>query len=229
MADYQPTSRRPIADVFRQMAHGAVRLCVRLGIHPDAVSYASVVAASAAAVCFWKASACPWLLLIGSFFCYVRLWLNMLDGMVALASGKASLRGEILNDLPDRVSDVIIFVGVAHSGLCHMLGGYWVAIFALLVAYVGTFGQAVGVQREFSGLMAKPWRMVALSIGAAITAGLMWGGQPLDYGRLTVLDWTNGLIIVGCLQTIAVRLARIMRSLAAKAAAKAGSTNRESS
>jgi hypothetical protein len=36
---------------------------------------------------------------------------------------------------------------------------------ALLVAYVGTLGQAVGVQREFSGWMAKPWRMVALHIG----------------------------------------------------------------
>lgn len=227
MADYQPTSRRPIADVFRALAHGPVRFCVRLGIHPDAVSYASVVAASAAAVCFWKAAECPWLLLLGSFLCYVRLWLNMLDGMVALSSGKASLRGEILNDLPDRASDVIIFVGVGHSGLCHVLGGYWVAIFALLVAYVGTFGQAVGVQREFSGVMAKPWRMVALSIGAAITAGLMGTGKPLEYGGLTVLDWTNALIIVGCLQTIAIRLARIMRSLAAKAAAKASATNRE--
>ena len=32
----------------------------------------------------------------------------MLDGMVALASDKASWRGEILNDFPDRISDVVI-------------------------------------------------------------------------------------------------------------------------
>ena len=47
----------------------------------------------------------------------------MLDGMVAPAAGKASRRGEILNDLPDRISDVVIFVGSAQSGLCHPLGG----------------------------------------------------------------------------------------------------------
>ena len=55
-SQYQPTSRRPIADAFRRTAHGAVRLCVRAGIHPDAVSYCSVVAAGLAAVCFWQAA-----------------------------------------------------------------------------------------------------------------------------------------------------------------------------
>src|SRR2546423_4164598 len=98
----------------------------------------------------------------------------MVDGMVALASGTASRTGEIANELPDRVSDVLIFVGVAHSGLCHPLGGYWVAIFALLVAYVGTLGQAVGVQREFGGPMAKPLRLGAPHARARTTLGLLW-------------------------------------------------------
>ncbi len=104
MSSYQPTSRRPIADIFRQSAAGAVRLCVRWGIHPNTVSYASVVAATAAAVCFWQAEAMPALLLAATGFCYLRLWFNMLDGMVALASGQASPVGEIVNELPDRVS-----------------------------------------------------------------------------------------------------------------------------
>ncbi len=108
MGDYQPTSRRPIADLFRLTAHFAVKCCLRLGIHPDAVSYGSVVASALAALCFWWSGHWPALLIPAALGCYVRCWLNMLDGMVALASGKASLRGELLNDLPDRVSDVII-------------------------------------------------------------------------------------------------------------------------
>ncbi len=218
MAEYQPLSRRPIATVFRRTAHSTVGLCVRLGIHPDLVSYASIMAAAGAGLCFWQARAMPALLLIAVVLCYVRLWLNMLDGMVALAAGKASRSGEIINELPDRISDVIIFVGVAHSGLCHPLSGYWVAIFALLVAYVGTLGQAVGVQREFSGVMAKPWRMVVLHVGSWITLGLLWwGGGRMSYGGLTVLDWTHLLIIAGCVQTIGIRLRRIMTALQAKA------------
>src|SRR5205807_9144944 len=147
-----------------------------------------IAASAAAGLCFWNAEAVPALLIAAVAFCYLRLWLNMLDGMVALAAGNASPAGEIANELPDRISDVLIFVGVAHSGLCHPLGGYWVAIFALLVAYVGTLGQAVGAQREFSGLMAKPWRMVALHVGAWITFGLLWfAGGNIRYGSLTVL------------------------------------------
>lgn len=215
---YRPVSRRPIADVFRRTAHGATDFCVRVGIHPDIISYFSVVAAAAAAVCFYRAAVSPWLLILGPAFCYLRLWCNMLDGMVAIAAGKASWRGEILNDLPDRISDVMIFVGVAHSGLNSIISGYWAAIFALLTAYVGTFGQAVGVQREFSGWMAKPWRMVTLHLGAWITLALIWWhGGAIRFAGLTVLDWTCLVIIAGCLQTIWGRLRRIMRALRAKA------------
>lgn len=217
MIDYLPTWRRPIAQTFRRTASAPVEWCVRLGIHPNLVSYASIVASVGAGLCFWQAGAMPGLLLVGVAFCYLRLWLNMLDGMVALASGKASRTGEIVNELPDRFSDVIILVGAGHSGLCDPSGGYWAAIFALLVAYVGTLGQAVGVQREFSGLMSKPWRMVTLHLGAWITLGLLWWGDgQIRYGGLTVLDWTFLAIVAGCVQTLWIRLRRIVRALQAK-------------
>src|SRR5262245_47639033 len=112
MTDYQPAWRRPIAQAFRRTADLPVRWCVRLGIHPNVVSCSSIAAAGGAGLCFWQAGAAPWLLLPAVGFCYLRLRLNMLDGMVALAAGKASRSGEIANELPDRASDVIIFVGV---------------------------------------------------------------------------------------------------------------------
>jgi phosphatidylglycerophosphate synthase len=208
MSQYAPTSRRPIAAEFRRTANAATQFCVRHGIHPDTISYLSVVAAFAAAICFWKAGEIRWLLIIAPLFSYLRLWLNMLDGMVAVAAGKASRRGEILNDLPDRVSDVIIFVGVAHSGLMNPIFGYWAAIAAVLTAYVGLFGQALGVQREFGGIMSKPWRMVALHIGAWLEFFL---GQ--SFASFTILDWTCLAVIAGCAQTIVVRLKRITAAL----------------
>jgi len=207
MVEYQPTSRRPIAESFRKTARGVVAWCVRHNVHPDSISYFSVVAAALAAACFWQSGRHPWLLWLGPAFCYLRLWCNMLDGMVALAAGKASWRGEILNDLPDRVSDVMIFVGVAHSGWCSPFAGYWAAIAAVFTAYVGMFGQAVGVQREFRGMMAKPWRMVVLHVGAWVQ--FFWRDLP-------VLDWTCWVVIAGCIQTVAVRLQRIMKALKVK-------------
>ena len=67
-------------------------------------------------MCFWQSLRIPALLIPAVGFCYLRLWLNMLDGMVALASGKASRTGEIVNELPDRISDVVILSASLHSG-----------------------------------------------------------------------------------------------------------------
>jgi len=212
--EYEPTSRRPIARIFRRTAKGATALCLRLNISPDLISYFSIVAAATAALCFLKSREEQWLLIVAPLFCGFRLWCNMLDGMVALASGRASRRGEIVNDLPDRVSDVMIFIGAAHSGWMQPLFGYWAALMSLGTAYVGTLGQAVGGPREFSGWMSKPWRMVVLGAGAWLTYILTQmdnGGALL--GRLTVLEWSCVIVIAGCLQTCAQRLVRIWRAL----------------
>jgi phosphatidylglycerophosphate synthase len=218
--NYEPTSRRPIANIFRRTAQAATRLCVRFHVDPDTISYLSILAAALAALFFWRSGSKVIFLLFAPGFCYARLWCNMLDGMVALVTGKASWRGEILNDLPDRISDVLIFAGVAHSGWMNSIIGYWAAIFALLTAYVGMLGQAVGVQREFSGVMSKPWRMVTLHAGAWITlACVWWNDRAIRFASLTVLDWACLIMVAGCLQTITIRLKRIMAALRAKSAA----------
>ncbi|HEY6153552.1 MAG TPA: hypothetical protein VIW07_07440, partial [Candidatus Udaeobacter sp.] len=73
MSAYEPTSRRPIAAVFRQTAPAATRFCVRHEVHPDAISYLSIVAALIGAFCFWKSGTRPWLLIVAPLFCYLRL------------------------------------------------------------------------------------------------------------------------------------------------------------
>ncbi len=104
--DLESLDRRPIASLFRATAGGATRFCVDRNIHPDPVSYASVVAALGAAVCFVFSGSAHWLLPPATALCVLRLWCNMLDGMVAIAAGRTSRRGEIINELPDRISDV---------------------------------------------------------------------------------------------------------------------------
>jgi phosphatidylglycerophosphate synthase len=214
VSGYEPTARRPIANIFRLTANSATAMCVRVGIHPDAISYFSIVVAGVAAICFWRASTFPALLIVAPLFCFVRLWLNMLDGMVAIAGNKASVRGEILNDLPDRVSDVIIFIGVAESSWMNPRIGYLTAIVVVITAYVGLFGQALGASRQFGGVMSKPWRMVALGVGS--WAAFLLNSPAWRLSPLQILDWTCLAIIAGCAQTIAVRLKRIMRAVPAK-------------
>ena len=111
---------------------------------------------------------------------------------------------------------MLIFAGIAHSGLASSTTGYWAAILALMTAYVGTLGQAVGVQREFSGVMAKPWRMVALHAGVWAEVARQLGWLHIPAGPLTILDYTCLLIVAGCVQTIVIRLRRILAALEAQ-------------
>ena len=82
-------------------------------------------------------------------------------------------------------------------------------------------GQAVGVQREFSGLMSKPWRMVALHLGAWITFALVVAGASslrvdTDGARLDLPRHHRRL----CADDRASACARIMAALRAKSAAR---------
>lgn len=210
---YQPASRRPIADLFRKTAHAAVRLCVQLRIHPDIISYASVLAAAGAAWCFWCSLDRARLLIPAALLCILRLYFNMLDGMVALASNKASPRGEIVNELPDRISDILIFTALAHSGWMPTALGYWAAILALLTAYVGTLGQAVAGVRRFEGMMSKQWRMMSLVAGCIITLGMRFLHHDPCVMNLSILAWVHVAIIGGCVQTILLRLSNTMNDL----------------
>lgn len=205
-------NRRPIADVFRATAWRATRWCAARGVHPNWISYGSMVAAAAAALCFAVGGTHAGWLLAGCLACAVRLWCNMLDGMVAIESGKTSKLGEIVNELPDRVSDVAIFVGVAYNATCVTSAGYAAAIAALLVAYVGILGQTVGAPRQFGGVMSKPWRMVVVMIAALLTS-LM----PLAAEGAIAAGWQSPLtvgcliVVAGAAQTITVRLLRTIR------------------
>ena len=71
----------------------------------------------------------------------VRALGNLLDGMVAEGSGKASPFGELFNEIPDRVSDMAILVGAGYAAGGNPMLGFVVALTAVFVAYVRAEGK----------------------------------------------------------------------------------------
>lgn len=212
MGDYELTDRRPIMELFRKLGYGPVDFLVRRDVDPDTISYWSVVFAAAGAAGLYFAGRVDWLLLVAPFGFFARLWCNMVDGMVAVKAGKCSARGEVVNELPDRVSDTLIFLGLALSGLADATLCYWVIIGMLFGTYVGVLGKAVGARRQFGGVMSKQWRMFALAAGCF--AQFFVGRHAAWSYPITLLDGVNILILVGLAQTIFVRVRGMLRDLA---------------
>ena len=214
MMKYQLKDRRPISNLFRRMAYGFVDYCVEKGIHADTISYFSVIFAIIAGVLLYLSSYKPFLLLIGPLFCFLRLYCNMTDGMVALRAKKASYRGEVINELPDRISDTLIFLGLGLSTFANINLAYWVIFGMLAVSYVGVLGKAVGAKRQYGGIMPKPNRMFVLC--AACYFQFFFSSYFYKESFFSIIDIFNIIILLGLVQTAFVRTRSIFRELKSK-------------
>ena len=217
---YEPTDRRPIAArnraVFQRMAAAlAARGCSANGISIWGMISALFAGAALFATAHWPDIGRV-LLLIAALGIQLRLLANMLDGMVAIASGKASAVGELYNEAPDRISDMAVLIGAGYAVGGDITLGYLAACFALLVAYIRTLGKSAGAANEFCGPMAKQQRMFLVTMTCLYIALTPSSWQPVitisnrPFGLLAI---TLTIIILGCIVTGVRRLKRIVETL----------------
>ena len=144
----------------------------------------------------------------------LRLLCNLLDGMIAVEHGLGSSAGPIWNELPDRIADVIFLAcaGYAAASAGMLFGaelGWTCAALALLAAYVRELGRGLGFPADFSGPMAKPHRMAALTVTCVASAlEPLWGwrGKSLMIG-LAVIGLGTAFTVYRRTRTLARRLA----------------------
>jgi phosphatidylglycerophosphate synthase len=187
----------------------------RSGVRPNSVSLAGVVFATAAAAGFltvpdldggYRAVA----LVFAAAAIQCRLLCNLLDGMLAVEEGFKTKSGEIYNELPDRLADILILSGAGyawHQPYGPALG--WIAaVAAVFTAYVRLLGGSVGTAQHFIGPMAKQHRMFALtvaSLAAALESVLGLPGRAVPIGL--------AVIIAGSIVTAIRRTRRILHEV----------------
>lgn len=204
--------RRILATRKAGWARRLARGLGRAGVRPNAVSVASVVFAFAACGAFCLTPAVgPGIgaaaLLVAAAAIQLRLLCNLLDGMLAVEEGFKTSTGDLYNDLPDRLADVLILVGAGYSIRLLAGGtmlGWAAAVTALFTAYVRLLGGSLGVTQHFIGPMAKQHRMFTLTIATlAAAAETMLGMSP------RAMRIALGVIVAGSIVTCCRRTLRI--------------------
>src|SRR5213082_3458498 len=144
--------RRPIATRNRKWAQAATAWFVARHVSPNAISIAGMCACIGAGIALGATSVADYRILwiIAALGAQLRLTANMLDGMVALASGRASKVGELYNEIPDRVSDAAVFIGAGFAWGGNIALGYIATILAIFTAYIRAAGKIAGAQNEFA-------------------------------------------------------------------------------
>jgi phosphatidylglycerophosphate synthase len=213
----QTIDRRPIATRNRRWAQSATMWLASRNVSPNVISIAGMCACIAAGIALSLTSVTYhrvfWL--IAALGAQLRLTANMLDGMVALASGRASKTGELYNEIPDRVSDAAVFIGAGYAWGGNVALGYIATILSIFTAYIRAAGKIAGARNEFCGPMAKQHRMLVITVGCLYSALVprSWQIFHFDNARLGVMGLALFVIAVGCLITVGRRLNRIAHAL----------------
>ena len=209
-----PIERRPIKSRDTKWAERATTVLVKSGVSPNTISLFGMFAAIAAGLSFGFTSAASdfaarslWLL--GGLLCQIRLLCNLFDGMVAVDRQTASAQGELYNEVPDRVSDAAVMIGLGYSASGNIAAGYVAGMVSIFVAYIRATGKSIGAPNDFCGPMAKPQRM-ALATALAVYMAFSPASWRITGGEATLV---LVIIIVGGLATAWRRLARAAKFL----------------
>jgi phosphatidylglycerophosphate synthase len=212
-------SRRPLRTRSRPSATALAAALGRRGVRPNQISAASVLFAAAGAGCL---GALPHvgeparfvLLAAAAALVQFRLLANLMDGMVAVEGGRRTPTGELFNEIPDRLADLILLVAAGYAVTWVAWGdalGWAAGVAAVLTAYIRLLGGALGVTQHFCGPLAKPHRM------AVLTAACLLSELEVAYGYAgRVLAVALAVVVVGSLLTFVRRTRLVVRELAAR-------------
>jgi archaetidylinositol phosphate synthase len=131
--------------------------------HPDTLTWSSLGCAIFAGVCFAASMYGEYWLAVGAVFVLLNGVLDALDGKLAKMSGKASKRGDLLDHVIDRYADFFMIGGIMLSPYSrHMSLGLVALLGVFMTSYMGTQAQALGVKRDYGGVLGRADRLVLL-------------------------------------------------------------------
>jgi phosphatidylglycerophosphate synthase len=188
------------------------RWLARSGVQPNAVSVAGIGFAALSGLALALSpnldrEARAAALFAAAAGIQLRLLCNLLDGMLAVEEGLKSQTGDIYNELPDRIADIVILLGAGYSTRDLPYGvslGWAAALAAVMTAYIRVFGGSIGAAQHFIGPMAKQHRMFAITLATLAAVGETLAGGPTHAIRVGLV-----VIVAGALVTAIRRTRRI--------------------
>jgi CDP-diacylglycerol--glycerol-3-phosphate 3-phosphatidyltransferase len=148
----------------------------RTGVTADVVTTIGILMATVAAVAIALGN-----LRLGLLFLVLTGVPDALDGAVAKASGTSSLRGAYFDSVSDRLTDALLFGGVAwylateEPGRIMMLP-VAVMVAAMLVSYQRAKAESLGFDAK-GGIMERAERFIVLGFGllfSELLIGVLW-------------------------------------------------------
>lgn len=187
----------PIANIF-----------AKAGISPDVVSLISLIFAAMAGIFFYYSNGEPLLVLIAGIFVFLNSFLDAIDGAIARNLNIAGVKGDFLDHVIDRYSDVFIICGIFLGGHVDWKIGVIAIVGVLLTSYLGTQAQALNIGRYYGGVMGRADRLILI-----ILASVIYFLYPVCIYDFSALGWVMVVIAIGSHITALQRIVHIWNKL----------------
>ncbi len=211
---HEAGARRPLKSRGTAWARALSRDLLKAGLRPNQVSVLSLVfAAAAAGFLIGPEPPAWWHWLAAATGIQLRLLCNLMDGMLAVEGGLKTPNGELYNEFPDRLADMLILaaLGLADGTMASERLGWLCAGGAVMTAAVRLHGAALTGVHDFRGPMAKPHRMALSTVACLLQTVLLLTGAPA-----MPLTWLLGTMLACIALTLVRRLRGLSRTLHAR-------------
>jgi len=103
-------------------------------------------------------------LILGGILLLVSGFFDMVDGQVARATGKTSKKGEYLDSMFDKISEVAIFLGLLVGGYAEPYLVLLAITLSLLVSYARSKSDIINIKLQGIGIGERAERLLVIAI-----------------------------------------------------------------
>ncbi|AKB13785.1 MAG: CDP-alcohol phosphatidyltransferase family protein [Methanosarcina thermophila] len=181
---------------------------VRYEVSPNTVSIASLICAFFAGLSFYYSPGSREFVLLAGFLVIFNSIFDALDGVIARKANRATPRGDFLDHVIDRYSDVFIICSIFFADYVPWQVGVAAIVGVQLTSYLGTQAQALNLGRYYGGIMGRADRLVVVILAAF---GNFAFSSPI--AGFPILGWAVILIAVTSHITAIQRILYIWKKL----------------
>lgn len=176
---------------------------------PNSISAASFILALLAGYFYFRTG---YFLLLAFVALLFSSMLDAIDGNVARKRGMQSKRGDLVDHFLDRMSDIAVITGMTLSIFGSLSIGFFALEGVLMTSYMGTQSQALGLKRDYSGLLGRSDRLILMMLVALVQYFLPFNWQFYGFGFTPTIILLAVFAVVGNI-TAVTRFGKAYREL----------------
>lgn len=157
----------------------AGKILARSGLTPNMITIISLITSILSFWFYYQKS-----LILGAFFIVLTGIIDMLDGAVARAAGKATRFGAVLDHVLDRYAEYLIIIGIILGGYVDWMWGVFALIGMLMASFTRAKAESVGGLKSCTvGIAERQEKLIIIIVGSLLTLYYL---QALLYATVLV-------------------------------------------